>query len=180
MNMTSSPSLYISPFFVSAGNITSYRFKFLMMLWTQLLITLVNSYHYTLIWKILFTSKLSAYPLNVESVTLMFSSSLIIGFFIQRIRIMTHNVSPPWHLVQRPVYLLPSSPHFPLFLSCSVCGREMVMVNNNDGIFQYFSTLYSSQSALNYVNMQNSYIDILDNYVNMRNNYVNMLNYIVR
>lgn len=105
MNMTSFPILYISPFFVSAGNITSYRFKYLMMLWTQLLITLVNSYYYTLIWKILFTSKLSAYPLNVESVTLMFSSSLIIGFFIQRIRIMIHNASPPWHLVQRPVYL---------------------------------------------------------------------------
>lgn len=42
----------------------------------------------------------------------------------------------------------------------------------------YFSTLYSS--SLNYVNMQNSYIEILDNYVNMRNNYVDMLNYIVR
>lgn len=50
--------------------------------------------------------------------------------------------------------------------------------NGKTTMMAYFSTLYSS--SLNYVNMQNSYIDILDNDVNMRNNYVDMLNYIVR
>lgn len=106
----------------------------------------------------------------------MFSSSLIIGFFY------TADPNNDTQCLSPVAFGTTTGLLVAIIAALSVFViLQCVRKRNGKGkttMMAYFSTLYSS--SLNYVNMQNSYVDILDNYVNMRNNYVDMLNYIVR